>query len=178
MGFFFIFDKMVPKSYANNMNKFLKFLVGLIFVLNSCSKINDAQYTYHYYEQKQLNIESYDHYMKFSKIEEGSNLVFSYEYVAEDDASVDDDEYAEYIRFEIDPKLSEFNYKDDELSETKAVFSVSCFCSFSDDPEKDVPPKGIIRGEKISPTQWSISIDVVFYGHDHRNLTHIFQLKN
>ena len=26
--------------------------------------------------------------------------------------------------------------------------------------------------------QWSISIDVVFYGHEHRNLTHIFQLKN
>lgn len=111
-------------------------------------------------------------------IEEGANLVFSYEYMAEDDASIEDDEYAEFIRFEIDPQLSEFNFKDDELLDINAVFSVSCFCSFSDDPEKDVPPKGIIRGEKISATQWSVSIDVIFYGHKHRKITHIFQLKN
>ena len=160
------------------MNKLIKAIVGLSFILTSCSNISDAHYNYHYFEQKQLNIETYDHYMKFSKIEEGSNLVFSYEYMAEDDASIEDDEYAEFIRFEIDPQLSEFNFKDDELLDINAVFSVSCFCSFSDDPEKDVPPKGIIRGEKISATQWSVSIDVIFYGYKHRKITQIFQLKN
>ncbi len=97
--------------------------------MTSCSKENEEYFLYNFSENKQLNIETYDEsYMKYGNIEEGSNLVFEYEYSAEDEVNVSDDEYSEFIRFEINPSLTEFNYQDSELSDIKAVFSKSCFC--------------------------------------------------
>tara|TARA_B100000809_G_scaffold222714_1_gene231880 strand:+ start:493 stop:843 length:351 start_codon:yes stop_codon:yes gene_type:complete len=115
--------------------------------------------------------------MKYGNIEEGPNLVFEYEYSAEEKANISDDEYSEFIRFEINPELTEFNYKNEELAEIKTVFSKSCFCGFGYELEKDVAPKGIISGEKISNTEWKILIDVVFYGDENKNIISKFRLK-
>ena len=147
--------------------------------MTSCSKENEEFFLYNFSENKQLNIETYDEsYMKYGNIEEGSNLVFEYEYSAEDEVNVSDDEYSEFIRFEINPSLTEFNYQDSELSDIKAVFFKSCFCFFDYDSDKDVEPTGTISGKKISQTEWNISIDVTFYGNEHKNVMNKFRLKN
>ncbi|WP_299555476.1 hypothetical protein [Seonamhaeicola sp.] len=161
------------------MKIFIKILVLTSFVLTSCSKENEEYYSYNFSENKKLNIETYDEsYMKYGNIEQGSNLVFEYEYSAEDDVNVSDDEYSEFIRFEINPTLTEFNYENGELLDIKAVFSKSCFCYFEYDPNKDVPPTGTISGKRISQTEWNISIDVTFYGDEHKNIMNKFRSKN
>jgi hypothetical protein len=161
------------------MKIFVKILLITSLVLTSCSKENEEYFLYNFSENKQLNIETYDEsYMKYGNIEEGSNLVFEYEYSAEDEVNVSDDEYSEFIRFEINPSLTEFNYEDSELSDIKAVFSKSCFCGFNYDSDKDVEPTGTISGKKISQTEWNISIDVTFYGDEHKNVMNKFRLKN
>jgi hypothetical protein len=161
------------------MKIFIKILLITSLVLTSCSKENEEYFLYNFSENKQLNIETYDEsYMKYGNIEEGSNLVFEYEYSAEDEVNVSDDEYSEFIRFEINPSLTEFNYEDSELSDIKAVFSKSCFCDFDYDSDKDVEPTGTISGKKISQTEWKISIDVTFYGDEHKNVMNKFRLKN
>ena len=164
------------------MKIFIKVLLITSLVLTSCSKENkenEEYFLYNFSENKQLNIETYDEsYMKYGNIEEGSNLVFEYEYSAEDAVNIADDEYSESIRFEINPLLTEFNYEGSELSDIKAVFSKSCFCFFDYDSDKDVPPTGTISGEKISNTEWNISIDVTFYGDERKSIMNKFRLKN
>ena len=161
------------------MKIFIKILLITSLALTSCSKENEEYFLYNFSENKQLNIETYDEsYMKYGNIEEGSNLVFEYEYSAEDEVNVSDDEYSEFIRFEINPSLTEFNYEGSELSDIHAVFSKSCFCFFDYDSDKDVEPTGTISGKKISQTEWNISIDVTFYGNEHKNVMNKFRLKN
>jgi hypothetical protein len=160
------------------MKIFKKILILTSLILVSCSEDNNEYDSYDFVENSTLNIEMYDEsYMKYGNIEEGTNLVFEYEYSAEEKESISDDEYSEFIRFEINPELTEFNYKNEELAGIKAVLSKSCFCDFQYDPEKDVAPTGTISGEKISDTTWEILIDVVFYGDEHKNITGSFRLK-
>jgi hypothetical protein len=162
-----------------NMKIFIKFLVLISLALTSCSKENEEYFSYTFSENKQLNIETYDEsYMKFSNIVEGTNLVFEYEYSAEDKVDISDDEYSEFIRFEINPTLTEFTYKNAELSDIKTVFTKKCFCGFMYELNKDEAPIGTISGLKISQTEWTISIDVTFYGDEHRSLMNNFQMKN
>jgi len=162
-----------------NMKVFIKFLVLISLALASCSKENEEYFSYTFSENKQLNIETYDEsYMKFSNIVEGTNLVFEYEYSAEDKVDISDDEYSEFIRFEINPALTEFTYKNAELSDIKTVFTKNCFCGFMYELNKDEAPIGTISGLKISQTEWTISIDVTFYGDEHRSLMNNFQMKN
>ncbi|MFY0604577.1 MAG: hypothetical protein JXQ93_11540 [Flavobacteriaceae bacterium] len=161
------------------MKIFIKLLIISSLILTSCSKKNEEYYTYHFSENKTLNIETYDgSYMKYGNVEEGTNLVFEYEYSAEDDVNISDDEYSEFIRFEINPALTAFSYEDNELSDIKIVFSEICFCGFEYDPDKDVPPTGRISGERVSQTEWNISIDVTFYGDEYKSIVNKFRLKN
>ena len=165
------------------MKIFIKTVLITSLIFTSCSKeneeYNEEYLLYNFSENKQLNIETSDgSYMKYGNIQEGSNLVFEYKFLAEDIVNIADDEYSESIRFEINPSLTEFNYQDSELSDIKAVFSKSCFCFFDYDSDKDVEPTGTISGKKISQTEWNISIDVTFYGNEHKNVMNKFRLKN
>ena len=49
--------------------------------------------------------------MKYGNIKEGINLVFDYEYSAKEETTISVNEYSEFISFEINPELTEFNYK-------------------------------------------------------------------
>ncbi|MEO9894429.1 hypothetical protein [Aurantibacter sp.] len=153
----------------------LLLLSSLVF---SCSKTSDEIYTYTFQENAQLIIEeNYDgSYMKYSSVVDGNNLVFTYEFQAEDEKDIADDEYSEVIRFEIQPDLNEFEYSTTDLEAIKAVYSENCFCFFGDD-NKNTSPKGTIKGKKISDTEWDITIDVVFYSDDAKNISNIFRLQ-
>ena len=75
-----------------------------------------------------LEIESNEgSFMKFGRVINGNKLVFLYEYNAEDKINTQDDEYSEFIRFQIEQSVEEFNYSDNELMDTNTVFSKSCF---------------------------------------------------
>ena len=49
--------------------------------------------------------------MKYGNLKEGINLVFDYEYSAKEETTISINEYSEFIRFEINPELTEFNYE-------------------------------------------------------------------
>ncbi|MRI01663.1 hypothetical protein GH721_14055 [Kriegella sp. EG-1] len=150
-------------------------VLGLTF---SCSKKTKDTYSYTFQENAELTILpiNEDSYMKNSTIENGNNIVFTYEYIADDAEIIADDEYSEIIRFEIEPGLTEFNYTDEELSAISTVYSEYCFCAFFDE-SKNTSPKGSISGKKISETQWDITIDVIFYTDDIKYVSNVFTLK-
>jgi hypothetical protein len=154
-------------------------LISLIFFSCSESDDNSDFYDYHFFKNKNLNIVSnHDTYIKYGEINEGNNLVFEYQFSTQGDVDVIDDEYSEIIRFEINNSINKFNFTNEELStNSKIVLSKWCECFFEYDPDKDILPTGNISGEKISETEWNISIDVTFYGSENRNITNKFILK-
>lgn len=149
-------------------------------IYSSCSN-DDSQadsYTYTYFEESELTITSNeDSYMKYGIIESGENLVFEYTFKAHDEEHIADDEYSESIRFEIDPKLEQFSYSDDELLNIKTVLTQYCFCYFALTESKNVNPKGSISGEKISDNEWEIKINITFYGDEEKVINGNFKLK-
>ncbi len=145
----------------------------------SCSKKSAETYSYTFQENAQLVIASSNEgsYMKRGTVVEGNNVVFTYEYQAENEIDIADDEYSEIIQFEIEPNLEEFSYSDGELIAINAVYTERCFCYFSDET-KNTSPSGSISGKKISETQWEITIDVTFYGDEQKNISGVFKLIN
>ena len=161
------------------MKIFKIILISLIFISCSGSDDNSDFYTYRFFKNKNLNIVSNDNtYIKYGEIKEGNNLVFEYQFSTQGDVDVIDDEYSEFIRFEINNSINKFNFVNEELTtNSKIVLSKWCECFFEYDPDKDILPTGNISGEKISETEWNISIDVTFYGSENRNITNKFKLK-
>lgn len=157
-----------------------KYLLMLLFSFVFACSTNDEEdvYTYEFYENSQLSITQIDgSYMKFGTISTGENLVFKYSFIRDDDEQIADDEYAEFIHFEVDSNLDNFLIKDDELETAKTILTKYCFCFFSDDDEKNVIPAGSISGEKIATNKWKITFDVTFYGDENRKFEAIFTLK-
>jgi len=147
--------------------------------LFACSDTDDDIYAYRFFKNKQLNIISSDEmHIKFGEVKEGNNLVFEYEFSTEGEINVIDDEYTEFIHFEIDKNVEEFNFKDEELSTINLVLSKRCFCFFGNDENKKAEPTGIINGKKISENEWNITMEIIFYGDEKRFIQGIFRLKD
>jgi len=159
------------------MNKLMFFL--LCFVMIACDKDNvDDTYTYEYMENSELTISTLQNsYMKYATVSEGDKAVFKYHFIAADEEEIADDEYSEYIYFEIDSDLENFLIEDESLSLANTVLTKVCFCGFLYESEKDVSPSGSISGEKISDNTWKVVFDVTFYGDDHRTFEANFILK-
>lgn len=161
------------------MNRALYTSFVLALILSACSKKGEASYAYRFYEDKELLIESDTNgYMQYASLQDGQNRVFEYQYTAQDEEYISDDEYSEFIRFEIDPALSSFTYQDSGLISINAVFTKVCFCGFPYEKEKDLAPSGSISGERISESQWDIDMDLTFYGNEHKNIQHRFTRTN
>ncbi len=159
-----------------------KIVLALIFVLSVCScdilENDNERYEYNYFENSELNIEQFpDSYMKQASISEGNKIVFNYQYHFDEDARAYDGGYSDYIYFEINSDIDNFELTGEELVNTNVIFTKSCFCYFSDSPEKNVEPKGTILGEKISANRWRINLNVTFYGDENKNFEGIFVLK-
>lgn len=154
-------------------------LIFICFIGISCSNddVNKAEYSFEFVENSGLTINTVDEsYMKYGVIEEGGKTVFKYRYTAEDDEQIADDEYSEYIYFEIEPDVTNFLIEDEGLIDAKVTLTKACFCFFGYDSEKDVAPKGSISGEKRSDNQWEIELNVTFYGDEEKRLNESFIL--
>lgn len=169
------------------------FLCFLLMLANSCTNEDDTTtpleilngpsqegtFEFSFYKDSQLSIVSNTGtYLKWANIESGEKIVFEYEFTADDEPLIADDEYSETIRFEIDKNAALFSLKNSDLNTTKTTFTKYCFCFFQTTPEKAVAPTGTITGKKLSETEWDISIDVIFYGNEKRTFNGIFKLKS
>ena len=163
------------------MKQLIFICISLCFICCTKEEDNYQQkevYNYSFYQSSSLEIVTNDDtYMQWTNITEGDFIVFEYQYQSEVNALIADQGYIQTIRFEIPKDLSEFTYKDDELINIKTTYSESCFCYFPADSSKNVAPKGVISGQKLSETKWKIMIDVIFYGDENQKLSQSFKLK-
>jgi len=93
----------------------------------------------------------------------GEKLVFTYVYEAEEDPQIADDEYTEFIRFEIaaDTATTSFSYEDRDLRQINALMHASCFCA----PEVAEIREGSINGTKQEDGSWEVAVEISFdYG--------------
>lgn len=173
--------------------KKLLLITGLITLLFSCSNDDTTEipldivhgptqpgaFRFNFYQNSQLEIVANEGtYQKWANRKEGNKLVFEYEFTADDEPMIADDEYSETIRFEIEKNTEQFILTGTNLTTSKATLTKYCFCYFPIEPGKDVKPTGEIKGTKISDNQWEITIAVLFYGHEQRTFTGLFNLKD
>lgn len=125
-----------------------------------------------------MSIEQFpESYINFAKISEGEKTVFNCEYHYDDEARAYDGGYSDYVNFQIDSSLNNFDINDEALLLAKVTYTKSCFCYLPDTPEKNVFPTGTISGKKLSDNRWEISFNVTFYGDENINFRGIFKLK-
>jgi hypothetical protein len=157
---------------------FLAFSLFFISCNNNETLTDEDTYSYTFKDKSALIISSEEtSYMKYGAVETGENLVFEYRYDKDDVELIADDEYSEYLQFEINSALDEFSYATDEISNIDIVFSKVCYCYFPFDAQKDNSPTGTISGKKISNTMWNIKIEMTFYGSDTRIIEENFNLE-
>lgn len=172
--------------------KKLLLTIGFISLLLSCSNDDSTKtplvlthgpsqpgtFSFNFYQNSELELVANEGtYQKWANRKEGNKLVFEYEFTADDEPMIADDEYSETIRFEVEKNTEQFTLKEANLTTSKATLTKYCFCYFPIQPEKDVQPTGEITGTKISENQWEISVAVLFYGHEQRTFTAMFNLK-
>lgn len=159
------------------MKRNLIILFSLFLLSCSSDNIGDS-YSFEFYKKSNLEVREVENsYMKYGNISEGGNLVFKFSFIAAEEESIADDEYSEYIYFEINQGLNSFSVEGEDLLLAKTILTKSCFCFFADDIEKNVSPIGAISGKKISNNKWKITFDVIFYGNESRSFEEIFTLK-
>lgn len=143
------------------MKKFL-FLAFALVVL-SCNTDDDTSTStpesqeYFFEENKSIAITITDD-LEFTSIIDGNKTVFTYVFIAAQENNIADDEYAEFIHFEIDPSIETFTYTTTDFESITPYFRVSCFCS----NHSSQITSGTISGTKIAVDQWDINIDVQF----------------
>ena len=138
------------------------------------SPCRDGRCTYAFVEDAQLSIEEVDEWNVFLRRDSGANLVFTYNYVADDNPRIADDEYSERISFELNPDLTNIALEDGELTEIKLAFAPSCECIL----EVVEIRSGKISGEKINENQWEFNLDLEFEWAGNpqtRNISGVFE---
>ena len=159
------------------MDKYLKIVVIILVCLISCNEDEDTnsdtgdRSEYRFFQDSSISIGEFD----FALIANGTNLVFEYYFIADDEPNIADDEYSERIIFEIPPNLNEFSFSASELSNANTFFDKYCFCVI----EGSIPIEvGSISGIKIDDTTWEITIDIAFedFVTQTRTISEQFQL--
>ena len=153
------------------MQRTIKYLIitGLVpFLFFACNKdCMPAGHEFSFSENSSLRIDSLEGNPENSlnaTIEGGSDLVFTYTFTGAQCESVFDDEYAEFLHFQIDPEISEFEYQDSALLEINLVFIRGGAWIH----HGEMITNGVIKGEKLNAGKWEIEADLqpVFNTHD------------
>ncbi len=123
----------------------------------SPTNCRDGKCTYTIEANQQIEITG-DSIQQFVNIISGDKLVFAYEYVKNDKENIADDEYTEFIYFEIEPSSESFDFQDSELSDAALIMRPVCFCV----PGLGIPVSGSLSGSKINNNRWQVDMDVIF----------------
>lgn len=117
---------------------------------------NNQEYDFRFFEHSSLEVDESDR-INGVDIVPGDNLVFQYEFVRNDSPQVADDEYTEYILFEIPADLDSFIISGEDLQKSNAVFGAFCFCA---DRGYFWIGDGCIKGERVNHSTWNIAINI------------------
>lgn len=129
----------------------------LLILICSCQKdCTKDQHLYSFRADKSLNLYEAEIPQETNtfnfEITNGTNLVFSYQFAASQCESVFDDEYYEFLYFEINPETEQFNLVDSALLNIKLIH-VQSGAWFN---EKSRIVEGSIKGIKKSANTWDI----------------------
>lgn len=104
--------------------------------------------------------EAFDH-----DITAGNKVVLQYFYKAKDYIHVSDDEYSEYIRFEIPSNAKSFSFTNQELANANVIFNRGCFCPETGNYRIT---KGTIKGKRkgCKTKVYDVEINIVIEPRD------------
>jgi hypothetical protein len=117
---------------------------------------NNQEYDFRFFENSSLQVDEGDR-INGVDIVPGDKLVFQYEFVKNDSPQIADDEYTEYILFEIPAGLDSFIISGEDLKKSNAVFGAFCFCANVGYFWID---NGCIKGERVNNSTWNIAINI------------------
>ncbi|MEM6347498.1 MAG: hypothetical protein AAF927_26665 [Bacteroidota bacterium] len=151
-------------------------LFALCLTLISCStnlpgelkeySCRSGDCTYSFQENKQIEIiEDSTNQSTFINIQEGDKIVFKYQYVADEEPNIADDEYLENIYFEIEPNAETFSFTDEQLADAKLVIQPVCFCP----PVVIEPRSGILSGTRLDESTWEVTLDATYQLYNETN---------
>ncbi len=131
------------------------FIFASLFLL-SCEgeRINPAQESFEFYEGAKVKGE-------FPYAENGQKVVFHHYYMAADHENIADDEYAEEVFFEVDPR-EEFYLEDEALKKIDFVFRQYCYCPTFDQLEI---VNGYLKGEKKGGDRYLLEANIELNGY-------------
>ncbi|MEO0895254.1 MAG: hypothetical protein AAFY71_02465 [Bacteroidota bacterium] len=121
------------------------------------STCREGDCTYTVKEHADLIIENQDDLYWF-RLEEGENLVFRYNYEADDSPQIADDEYTEIILWEIPADQESFDVSDADLEQVNMFVAPICNCT----PGWKPVNIGHLEGEKINRNTWRVSFTISF----------------
>lgn len=100
----------------------------------------------------------------FYQISPGNNLVFRYTHTGPDCKNIADDEYTEFLVFQVPPGATAFEYRNDQLKNVLCYFNRLCFC-----PLNTVSvSSGTIKGTKTSATKWNVEVNIDLPGSSNK----------
>ncbi len=118
---------------------------------------NNDYYQFTFNRDSKIHIYIYNNSIS-AGIESGSNLVFQYKYLFDDDSVIIDDEYSEIIKFEIESGIDNFIISGDDLKKSNAVVGVF---SLLPDGGYHWITSGCIKGVKINENEWQIDMNII-----------------
>jgi hypothetical protein len=120
--------------------------------LNNCT---DDKYAYEFFTASKIDTLTNSGGI-FYTINSGSNIVFQYTHAGPDCKNIADEEYTEFLVFQIPAALTSFQYQNNELAGVLTLFQRLCFCP----PNASAVTSGFIKGTKISSSKWDIEINI------------------
>jgi hypothetical protein len=117
------------------------------------NKPMDGEAEFVFYKNSALEVNEDENYIYFNKVE-GDQLVFKYEFTADDNPMIADDEYGESIWFAVDAEADSFDIPASDFKDANVIFGRMCFCA---DRGYHRISDGCIHGEKVSENKWAVA---------------------
>ncbi len=95
----------------------------------------------------------------YYQIQSGNKIVFEYQYTAEDNEMIADDEYSEFFVFQIDPSQTNIELKDDQVLALNPIYRYSCYC-YQDGGLISI--EGSLKIKKKTAGKYEVTADLLF----------------
>lgn len=139
-------------------------LFCFLFILFSCEKNTVNNCTEDKYEYALIKSAKIDtatgitpsQNFFYYQVNSGNNLVFQYRHDGPDCNYIADEEFTEYLVFQVPASSSGFHFQNTQLENAMCYYRRICFCDTRTQPVIS----GSIKGNKISENRWHIEINI------------------
>lgn len=118
------------------------------------NKPDKGEVEFIFYDRSDLAVEQDEERVYVDKVA-GDRLVFKYQFTADDNPNIADDEYSEIFWFAIDPKGDSFEIHTKDFENSGATFGRMCFCA---DGGFHWITEGCIFGKLLGEGRWEVSM--------------------